>query len=186
MKDKNKETSTKKAKTILWISVSCFIIAIIVGVILFVLGGNTKINKSKAHDVIAEDIKNTFANTINEKKPFISEALETASVSVLSVTQTDKNTATAQCKVTSKNAYDAIKKTADVHGKKSTTVSALLEAYSKELQQSGCREETLDITLIKEDDKWSIDYSYELLNALMGGYLEYNYEAMELLETEEK
>ena len=181
----HKKTLTKKAKTIIWVSASCFVIAIIVGIILFFsLGDNTGIDEKKVSDIIAADVEKTFVSIVEEKKPFISEVLETASVSVLSITQTDEDTITAQCKVTSKNAYDAIKKTSDSYGEEKVTVNALLKTYSKELEKTVDREETLDITLKKENDEWKVDYSYELINALMGGYLEYNYQAMEMLESE--
>ena len=186
MKIQSKRPLNKRTKTILLISIPCVIILIIVGIIFAItFYQNNKINPEIANVIISESIQNTFENTKKDNIAFISDVLETASVSVLSVTQKDNNTAVAHCRIKSRDAYNSLKKVAEDYGEVNTTAPALLVAYSKELEQSSFIESDVDIILIKENEKWLVDYSYDALNALMGGYLQYSYEAMEQIETEE-
>lgn len=173
----------KRKKIILWIAISCVII--VVGIVFFVLvSAHNSLTVREANDVVMKSIETSFSQIRDNSNPLISEVLEESSVTVLS-TSKKGSVVTARCEVRSRDAYEVIKNIDSNYGEKMTTLFQLLEVYEEELRKTDFVENEVDVLISKEEGEWVVEYSYEFLDALTGGYLQYSSELIGELVAEE-
>ena len=176
---------TKKKAQITLIALISIAVLLIISIICVFLFKKDTVTTKSAHQIITESIQTTFEPIKVGQNALISDVLETSTVSVSSINHIDDNTVSAQCVIKSKDAYNSIKTIAENYGDQVMNAPKLLELYRAELEKTGFIEHNVEITLIKTEETWTVDYTYEVLNALMGGYLQYNYEAFEQLISED-